>query len=223
MKLLYQPVTVPEIRVHLRGTLMAMALVFMVSALALAVVFFFHFGHGVSFGHLTRDPTAVMEAPFYTGFLSQFGIIFWSATASICLFSGVVASPLLSAEKKFLYASGLFILLLAIDDLFLLHEGLFPQHLGIPEMVVYAAYAVITLVYVWRFLPIILKTNYLLFGLAFFFFGLSIGIDLFDPVAGDVGYLIEDTPKFMGILTWLAYFSLVSINIVGGKANSRFV
>jgi hypothetical protein len=63
----------------------------------------------------------------------------------------------------------------------------------------------ITLLYLGFFLPMILKTNFLLLGLAFFFFVLSVGIDIFDPFTGDIAYLIEDTPKFIGILTWLAY------------------
>jgi hypothetical protein len=72
----------------------------------------------------------------------------------------------------------------------------------------------ITLLYLGFFLPMILKTNFLLLGLAFFFFVLSVGIDIFDPFTGDIAYLIEDTPKFIGILTWLAYFTTVSIEIV---------
>jgi hypothetical protein len=126
MKLIYPPLILPEFRVHLRTLLLPMGLVLIVSALAFSAVFLLHWTQDVPFGNLTRDPTAIMEAPFYTGFLSQLGIIFWAATAAISLFSATVIAPTFASEKRFLYASGLFILMLAADDLFLLHEGLFP-------------------------------------------------------------------------------------------------
>ncbi|MDH3599805.1 MAG: hypothetical protein OEU26_09240, partial [Candidatus Tectomicrobia bacterium] len=42
----------------------------------------------------TRDPIQIMEAPIYYGIVSSIGILFWCATASICLFTASIASSL---------------------------------------------------------------------------------------------------------------------------------
>jgi hypothetical protein len=41
----------------------------------------------VPISHLTRDPMAVARGRFYFGFLSNVGVVAWSFSAAICLFS----------------------------------------------------------------------------------------------------------------------------------------
>ena len=181
-------------------------LIIAVSAVLIGGVLLLHFWKGVPISRLTRDPTAIVRVPFYTGFLSQIGIFFWSASAAVCMFSAKVLSrhPDYLKFKHFLFVSGLLSLALGLDDVFLLHEKFFPRF-GVPETVVVASYLGCVLFCLVRFYSVILKTDYILLGMALFFFGVSNILDLFDPSFLD-SYLYEDGAKLVGIVSWLSYF-----------------
>ena len=155
----------------------------------------------------TRDPIQIMQAPIYYGIVSNIGVLFWCATASICLFTACIASSLKKDREivSFLRFSGLMTLFLLCDDLFLFHEELFPIYLHIPDKVLYAAYGAIVLIYVVTFRTMILSTYYLLFILSCLFFAISLAIDIPDiPFYGQ--HLIEDGCKWLGIVSWATYF-----------------
>ena len=107
-----------------RSSLPTIALNLAVSAVFIGVVILLRYWKGIPVGRLTRDPSALSGAPVYTGFLSFIGIIFWSATAAICLFSAKLLSrqPDSIRIKRFLFVSGLLTLVLVLDDAFLLHD-----------------------------------------------------------------------------------------------------
>lgn len=192
---------------QLRSIKLIILVILAASAALFGIVLVLHFQTGIPLGHLTRDPVSILEegSP-YTGFLSQVGILFWSASVTVSLFTAHVlthSSNTLQLQK-FFFRSGLISLLLGIDDVFLLHEGL--SHLfGISEMYIFACYSGLTLLWLVMFHKIILRTEYLLLGIALVFFGLSIIIDLMKP---DIIFrvLLEDGAKLIGILTWMAYF-----------------
>ena len=73
---------------------------------------------GASIVDLTRDPTSALGGPPYIGFLSQLGVLLWTASASVCLFSAYVLSkgrdPL--QLKSFLLWSGILTVFLTLDD-----------------------------------------------------------------------------------------------------------
>ncbi len=181
-------------------------LVLLVSAMLLCAVFVMMVWKDIPSGSLTRDPSTVFDGQLYIGFLSQIGIFFWAAAASICLFSAQVAffKSTDSETPKFFLYSGLLSLLLGFDDVFLLHEHFFP-FLGIPEHAVYVGYAGCMLLYVFRFHLMILRTEFLLFGAGLFCFALSMAIDWLEPEGIDI-FLVEDGAKLIGILSWMAYF-----------------
>ena len=137
---------------RLRSSWPMIGLVLGVSAVLTGLAVLLHFWKGIPFGDLTRNPTAIAGALPYTGFLSQIGNCFWSATAAICLFGAKVVSrhPDSLKIKRFLFVSGLLTLLLGLDDIFLLHEEFFPW-LGVPEVLVFASYAAGVLFYLVRF------------------------------------------------------------------------
>ncbi len=93
-------------------------------------------------------------------------------------------------------------LVLGIDDVFLLHEKVFPWF-GVPEEAVVGSYAGFVLFYLVKFYSVILKTEYVLLVMALSFFGLSATLDLVQPHGS---YLLEDGAKLVGIVSWLAYF-----------------
>ena len=95
-------------------------------------------------------------------------------------------------------------MLLGLDDIFLLHESVFP-YLGIHEKVVYATYAGLVLFYLVKFYPTILKTEYILLVMALGFFALSVIFDK-SSIPGIDPYLLEDGVKIAGIVSWMFYF-----------------
>ncbi|OIQ30916.1 MAG: hypothetical protein BM564_01505 [Bacteroidetes bacterium MedPE-SWsnd-G2] len=156
---------------------------------------------------MTRDITAIAEVPFYTGFLSQLGIFFWVATATLCFFSSKFSSNNIAQTKlkKFLFYAGLLTVLLCIDDIFLLHETVFPKYFGVPQKLVILIYGFLFISLLVKFYTVILKTNFILLGMALFFFGLSVFFDLF-PIPGVNPYLLDDGAKIIGIISWFFYF-----------------
>jgi len=98
---------------------------------------------------------------------------------------------------------------LGFDDLFLLHERIFPNYIGVPEKLVLGSYSVFALAYLIRFRTAIFKTEYPLLGMALFFFGISVIIDAFHSEGRDTAAW-EDLPKFVGIVSWFVYFARVS-------------
>jgi hypothetical protein len=107
------------------------------------------------------------------------------------------------------------------DDLYLLHEEVLPDHLHVPQKLVFAIYGGLVLVFLFRFRRMILDTDFVLLVAAFGFFALSVLVDLFVTpeeftVFGLPGrHLIEDGLKLLGIATWATYFVRTSIQKIG--------
>lgn len=156
---------------------------------------------------LAKDPAEVMGFSPYIGMLSNWGVVLWMGAAAICLFSAVLlkqqkVSP---STLTFITVSGSFSLLLGIDDLFLLHDRLFPKLFDIPEKYFYFLYLFAFLIYLVCFLRQIIKYDYLLFGAALLFFLMSrrvfVSLPFFDQFM-----TTGDMLKYFGIVFWLAFF-----------------
>jgi len=76
-----------------------------VSLLVLSAVILFGEWQGISIGYLTRDIASIAKVPFYAGLLSQIGIFFWVAAATLCFFAARMISKkqLLRDFRSFLY------------------------------------------------------------------------------------------------------------------------
>lgn len=206
-----------------RSSWLTIGLILAVSAVLLGAVLLLHFWKGIPIGSLTRDPTYILDAPLYTGFLSQAGIFFWSASAAVCMFSAKVLSryPDSLKIKRFLFVSGLLTLVLGLDDVFLLHDEFFP-YLGVPEIGVYVSYAGFVLLYLVCFYSIILKTEYVVLGMALVFFGASITLDvLHDVLLLSDSVLVEDGAKLVGTVSWLSYFFSVGACAISRNATQH--
>lgn len=169
---------------------------------------------GLPLSVLTRDPAAIMNAAFYTGAISSLGAVLWSATAGICFFTHSLlgrAEPR-AGERSFLAASGLLTSLLLTDDLFQVHEEVVPNHLGVSEKVVLAAYALLALRWLYVYRATILAGDYPVLALALGCFAISVGIDQLAREAPTTIFL-EDCAKFLGIVTWLTFFVLTSTRL----------
>lgn len=159
----------------------------------------------------TRDPADIVHASPFIGAISNLGILGWSATVGICLLAGLLLRAMRDtprASRFFLGAATLTALLL-LDDLFLLHERVFPLYFHIRQRYTYLLYAALVAGFLIGFRAVIRQHEQTLLILAFLFFGLSVGIDLLaDHIATAVPYyhLFEDGGKFLGIVSWLGYF-----------------
>ena len=156
---------------------------------------------------LVKDPAEVKHFPPYIGMLSNWGVILWTATAVICLFSAVILKQQKAPDVtfRFMTASGVFSLWLGIDDLYLLHDRVLPKLFHISEAFFYLLYIIVFLVYLIYFIPQILKYDYLLFFAAFLLFLVSRTFFILLPFL-DQFITTGDLLKYFGIVFWLAFF-----------------
>lgn len=142
----------------------------------------------------------------YYGFVSNLGIMLWSATAAVCLFSAI----LFLAQKRdrsliwFAASAGLLTGWLALDDAFLVHEVVFPSF-GIPQNAVLAFYVVLGGVYALTSWRTLLRLDWPLLFLAGGALALSLLVDtVFHSLLPVLVYL-EDSAKFFGICAWASF------------------
>ena len=109
-----------------REPMLFLFLLYFLPLLFLFVVVVLSLQMDISPGLFTCDPALISNIHPFIGVLSNFGIMLWTATAAICLFSWAVLRYN-SGETRFsifLLCSGLITTLLSLDDLFLLHENI---------------------------------------------------------------------------------------------------
>ena len=166
---------------------------------------------GIPVGDLTRDPSNSLHYPPYIGSVSSFGIMLWTVTASLCIFTGVVSRSALSVRfgtSAFFLSSGMLTALLMLDDLFLFHEKVFPVLMHIPEYVTLSSYVLLVGGYLVVFRREILRTDFSVLLVAGGLLAAAMVADTFPNRAADtsIQFLIEDGLKFLGIATWFTYY-----------------
>lgn len=169
---------------------------------------------GVDVGDLTRDPLVVAGAPALTGFMSNLGVLLWSAAAGACLVPGLALRrrPETRPAARFFLASGALTALLVLDDVYQLHEEVVPGILGRGETVLIVTYVGLTAAYVLRYRRVLRAGEFPLLLVAGGAFAVSIGIDYIGLIGieaeqlGDAGQLVEDGAKLAGIALWLAFY-----------------
>lgn len=170
----------------------------------------------------TRDWASVAHVHPFTSMVSNLGVVVWFVGATVCLFSWAIlrAASDGSGRPTFLLAAGLFTAYLGLDDLFLLHDIIFPDYFGIKEKYTYLAYFVLIVAGLFVFRQTILKTDYLLLLIALGFFGFSIFVDIvqyrIQPYVGPWRILYEDGAKLLGIAGWLGYFLQTGLSCIAG-------
>lgn len=181
---------------------------------------------GTAPSQFTRDPAVLLDAFPLLGVVSYVGILVWAATAAITWFTSAVLRTRQAeqAPRRFLFFAGLLTFWLLLDDLFLFHEWLFPEVLGVRQRLLFAAYIGLTALFLVRFRALILRSNYALLVLALTFFATSVGFDVLPESAfrWDYLYLIEDSAKLFGIVSWFAYFvSVCAVTLAEQEPRAR--
>ena len=162
---------------------------------------------GVLPSNLTRDTATILRGPAYTGALSNFGIILWSATAAIMLFSAVHlyqnTVQRRAALMTLLY--GLLTAMLCFDDTYQFHEKAFSGIIHVPEELIYLFYLTCIVVIATVCRVVVVTTPYIIGLAAMTFFAISILIDELNLPSGIHDAFIEDSYKFVGIVLWTVY------------------
>lgn len=164
---------------------------------------------GVQASIFTRDPVSIGGLAYYAGSVSNLGVLIWSASAAGCFLGCSVLFSLgvFQHTATFMLFGGLITLMFVVDDLFLLHESVFPRFLGISEYYVYTAYLIALLAFLYRFNTIIRSSRFLLLMLALASFAISIAADMVEHFAHTSEWvIIEEAMKMSGIVGWTAYF-----------------
>jgi hypothetical protein len=172
----------------------------------------------ITLSYFTRDISAIGNLPFFAGLVSQLGGLFWSTALAICLFAFFILKRQGQnvSSRRFLLQAAILTGVLLLDDFFLFHEDIGPDYLHLSEKLIVPAYGLIALGFLFYNLREILASEYLILGLAFAFFGLSILMDAVHlEKYGRLGWIfneqfsifLEDGFKFVGVITWLVFFS----------------
>ena len=162
----------------------------------------------VSLDILMLDPLRAAEAPFFYGALSNIGIVVWCVAASVCLFIGLVVTRLegFNEDAKYMLAAGVLSMVLMFDDLFMLHERVLPDRIGIPEPVVYLVYLLSVAWYLIRFRKALISTEPVILMSSLVLFAISMFSDI---VLGKpetvLERIVEDGAKFLGIWLWTGF------------------
>lgn len=210
------PDSIKPLRAQWRPLLVVSGLLLTPLSLLLVAVGVIGLTTSVDIPHLVRDPAAVANVPFYTGFVSNVGVLGWVVAAAILLFAAAVLKRRSASAERvaFLRRVGAVTAVLALDDLFMIHDGLGPDVFGIPGLWFYAAYAVavggILVTHremIWRSDYLVLATGLTLLAASMAFDAVH-GVQLLasiSPRAVGVAYLVEDGLKLLGIGGWLGY------------------
>ena len=173
------------------------------------------------FDLLVGDPLAVARAGgdidyVAVGWITHLVIIMWAVAAM----SGAAGArlrwddPERRREALMFGASGLLSLGLLVDDLFQVHESVFPIWFGVDEKRTMAAWAVLALMWFAVFSRLLVRNRHLpLVVLAGLFLAASIAVDVLED-AGPLGPLTdlvggagvaEDGPKLVGVFAWAVF------------------
>ncbi len=201
------------------------SITYAVSILLLVITFYIGTKYNIPFETITGDPLSTFSTHPFTGAISNIGVLLWCVTCSICIFAGIILSNNNNnnnnnhkKESVFLFSSGILTIILLIDDLFMFHDYLFYsfKQFKITQPITYSIYGILVIWYVYSFFKTIFSTRYIILGIAFFFLGMSIVTDLFIKNEG-LTYFIEDGLKFIGITSWMLYFTTTSYQLLSKK------
>lgn len=201
-----------------KNSILTMAVIFIPGILFIAIMFWLTKKNDIQFEVFSRDPVQTLNGKPYVGILSNLGVIFWCATTAVLFFASKISAlqkrP--ARETWFLLSGGLITLLMLADDLFLIHDVVFPEYLNTDEKVFFIFYGLSAIALVVYFREIVLTTDYILLILAFCSFGSSALTDIIDALGIDITqlYVFEDGLKFLGIIAWFAYFTRTSYKII---------
>lgn len=164
------------------------------------------------------DLPVALQVPIFSCVVTSSCTVLWCSSGLVAIFASNFTSP---EGRRSLLWLGFFSICLGIDDLIMLHETLLPRALGLTgkyqgqavEMTVFGLYGIIMAAWLWSYRSSISRVvKPYLFG-SLFCFAFSLAADfasafkLFGRWSRfrtdyDFQMLIEDGPKFIGVVLW---------------------
>ena len=191
--------------------------IFIPSLLVLALVAFCTVVINIPIDLMMRDLAAIAGISPLSGILSSLGSFYWAASATVCIFSAVTLYQFKSKKIfDFLLFSGILSSYLAFDDFFMFHEYIGPRFFYMKETFIIIMIMIAVIIYLLKFGKLILTTDYKFFVLAIVFLSLSVALDVAEGRwinLGNWGSFYEDGFKWLGITSWLSYFSYTSYHL----------
>lgn len=160
----------------------------------------------------TREPQAVLKGSFYVGSFSNLGGLVWFGAAAIMSFAGSL-KPL---DRGALILAALVTWAMGLDDVFMLHDKVYPR-LYLNETLVAALYFGAIGLIVLRYYRQLARSTLVGMAIAVIFWVLS---EVFDHYFNDIGQLAEDGAKFIGIVVWAAAWTRQAYNDITRLARS---
>ena len=204
-----------------RLTAKTLAVVYIPAVVLLSMTVLTSIVAGLPLAIFSRDPMATLNGHPLTGAQSTVGVLIWCASVAICLFSAAMlqAAGNRTVLARFFACSAAVTLLLALDDLFLVHDDLAERYLRVGEKPVLLVYGALVGSYLLYFRQVILSSHYTLLVLALLFFGGSVGVDFLQGRwLSPLRIFFEDGLKLLGIVSWSAYFIQACFHSVGASA-----
>lgn len=170
--------------------------------------------HDVDHGVFFLDASTSLGGAWYTGLVSQLGIVAWTLGAAFAVAGAWIASVGgRRGAARFLGLGALLTAWLMLDDLFLLHADLLPR-LGAPKRTVELAYVGAIALWLLVSWHEVRRTRLVVLGAAVVAFAASLTVDLYVP-GSDAGrrVLFEDGAKFLGVWAWMLWLALTSADI----------
>ncbi len=163
---------------------------------------------------LFLDPTNVAGLPWYVGAYAEIGSVLWAIATAAAAFGWMLVGLAGRPEAvRYLRGGTAVCTLLLTDAVLQLHARVIPKLLGVPKLVVVAGYVAAVGIWVLRNRPEIRRTRWQILAAAGLALGASAGIDAVLHARDGFGILLEDAPKFLGILAMATYFSLTTRDI----------
>lgn len=164
---------------------------------------------GVSNESLTREPQVVLDGPAYVGAMSNLGVLAFSLAA---VSSGLAATVVTGRERAMFVSAAVVTSLMMFDDLYLLHDVVYPRA-GIPEIAVEFAYLVVIGAIVLRHRGELGAMGLVGVTLTVGLWAFSVFMDTFlNNHELNLDQLVEDGAKFVGIVVWGALWAGLAHN-----------
>lgn len=183
------------------------ALASLLAVIAVAVVGAAASALEVPYETFTREPQVVLDGEAYVGTLSNLGALVWSLSA---VSAALAASVLIGRQRRLFASVAVLTAAMLADDLFLLHDAVYPQ-IGLSETKVQALYflAIAVIVAVFRAEIGVIAILGIAAGMGFW--ALSAFMDRFlNESALNLDQLVEDGAKFVGIAIWSAVWIVLA-------------
>lgn len=170
---------------------------------------------------LFLDPAHLTGSPWYTGALSNLGILVWTSGVVFATAGAWVARRIgRTSAARFLAFGALATLILVLDDVFALHAGPLKHALGGSKNAAQLLIVVPVLTWLVVFYGDIQRTRSALLFAALASLAGSVVVDVGLGLNGDSRLLVEDGMKLLGILAWSQYFAITSRDIAASAIES---